>query len=436
MADLQVEATLRDKTKAGITKLQRQIERAHNKANALRNRERAAVEKAHNRSNQIRTKEKISLEKAHVRANQMRAREKAAVEKAHLRSNKLLEKESRQRKMQWAKWGAAIAAAAVVAAAAIARIGAKLFTLASNAEEVDNVLNLAFGSMSQDVEDWAATFAKATGTSRFEAREMVGDLGLIIKGMGFGSQATFDMSTRMTELARDMASAKNVKFEDALTKIRAGLLGEAEPLRVMGVALTAARVKEEAYASGIAKRGEELTEANKVEARMQIILADSIAMHGDAANTLDSSANQWVTIKAVIRDNATMLGQFFMPVFQKVLGFIRDGVNVSIDFAKKLYASSQETNRWTTFLGNVTTILGVVWNVLKPLVYALERQFRVGDQEPCHAGHRLAWWTSSTRSLPISRPATTGSPVSSQVWRKWPQRQPRPAMPGIPSLTI
>ena len=172
-----------------------------------------------------------------------------------------------------------------------------------------------------------------------------------------------------------MASAKNVKFEDALTKIRAGLLGEAEPLRVMGVALTAARVKEEAYASGIAKRGEELTEANKVEARMQIILADSIAMHGDAANTLDSSANQWVTIKAVIRDNATMLGQFFMPVFQKVLGFIRDGVNVSIDFAKKLYASSQETNRWTTFLGNVTTILGVVWNVLNPLVTLLKDSF-------------------------------------------------------------
>ena len=277
---------------------------------------------------------------------------------------KLRDEATAQMKKAQAGFGSSVKKMAKIAAAAAAVIGAavgatgfKLFKLASDAEEVTNVLHLAFGSMSNDVEAWAAKFSEATGTSRFEAREMVGDLGLIIKGLGFGSQATFDMSTRMTELARDMASAKNVRFEDALTKIRAGLLGEAEPLRVMGVALTAARVKEEAYARGIAARGAELTEANKVEARMQIILADSIAMHGDAANTLDSSANQWVEIQAVIKDAATELGQRFMPVFVQVLGYMRQGVDVAID----LVTSS---NRWTEALGNV-------WTVVKPLVNIL-----------------------------------------------------------------
>ena len=63
MASLQVEATLRDKTKAGITKLQRQIEIAHTRANTLRNKERAAVEKAHLRATRMREQEKAQLDR-------------------------------------------------------------------------------------------------------------------------------------------------------------------------------------------------------------------------------------------------------------------------------------------------------------------------------------------------------------------------------------
>ena len=105
------------------------------------------------------------------------------------------------------------------------------------------------------------------------------------------------MSSRMVELAADMASAKNVPLDVALDKIRAGLIGESEPLRTMGVLLSEARVKQEAYSSGLAKTGATLTNTQKVQARMNIILADSAAMHGDLINTQGSVANQWRAIK-------------------------------------------------------------------------------------------------------------------------------------------
>ena len=140
----------------------------------------------------------------------------------------------------------------------------------------------------------------------------------------------------------------------------------------MGVLLSEARVKQEAYASGIAKTGAELTVQQKVQARMNIILSDSVAMHGDLVNTQDSAANQWRAIKNAVKDNLTMLGQHFMPVFVKVLGYIRDGVNYSIEFAKSLYKSSQETNRYSTLLGNLVMWLKIAWNVLKPLVMLLK----------------------------------------------------------------
>ena len=71
------------------------------------------------------------------------------------------------------------------------------------------------------------------------------------------------MSSRMVELAADMASAKNVPLDVALEKIRAGLIGESEPLRTMGVLLSEARVKQEAYSSGLAETGTELTNTQK-----------------------------------------------------------------------------------------------------------------------------------------------------------------------------
>ena len=96
MADLQVEAVLRDKTKTGLSQLQRQIERAHNRANTLRNKERAAVEKAHTRSNTLISKQSVAVEKAHNRANTIRQKEQIAVEKAHSRANALREQEKAQ----------------------------------------------------------------------------------------------------------------------------------------------------------------------------------------------------------------------------------------------------------------------------------------------------------------------------------------------------
>ena len=234
------------------------------------------------------------------------------------------------------------------------------------------MIGLAFGSMKQQAIAWSVAFAKATGSSKFESRELAADLGLVIRGMGFTEQATLGMSTKMVELAADMSSAKNVPLAEALDKIRAGLIGESEPLRTMGVLLSEARVKEEAYATGLAVTGEALTNTQKVQARMNIILADSVAMHGDLINTQDSSANQWRAIKNTVSSAATELGLRLMPVFRKVLGYMRQGVDVSIALVKQLYASSKETSRWTLALDNVKLILGLVWKAVKPVVMLLK----------------------------------------------------------------
>ena len=283
------------------------------------------AEKEQARAAKARARVAIKAEKDHERATKARARVAIKAEKDHERATK-----ARAREQQRAsEKSAALARKAIFVlsgfAAALAAASVKLVALGSDAEETENVTGLAFGAMKGEAEKWAASFAASTGSSRFESVELVSDLGLIVKGMGFTEEASLGMSSRMVELAADMASAKNVPLDVALDKIRAGLIGESEPLRTMGVLLSEARVKQEAYSSGLAETGSELTNTQKVQARMNIILADSSAMHGDLINTQGSVANQWRAIKNQVFDAATAMGQKLLPVAGKVLGVLGSG---------------------------------------------------------------------------------------------------------------
>ena len=256
--------------------------------------------------------------------------------------------------------------------AAFAAVSVKLVSLGSDAEETENVTGLAFGEMKGAAESWAASFAASTGSSRFESVELVSDLGLIVKGMGFTEEASLGMSSRMVELAADMASAKNVPLDVALDKIRAGLIGESEPLRTMGVLLSEARVKQEAYSSGLAETGTELTNTQKVQARMNIILADSAAMHGDLVNTQGSVANQWRAIKNRVFDAATAMGKNLLPVASEVLGKLGEWVTKGADLLTWITKSEKRMKVFGAILaGVVVTGLGLAAAALWALVPAV-----------------------------------------------------------------
>ena len=311
-------------------------------------------------------------ERAIAAASKARARVAIKAEKDHERATK-----ARAREQQRAsEKSAALARKAIFVlsgfAAALAAASVKLVALGSDAEETENVTGLAFGKMKEAAEEWAKNFAASTGSSRFESIELVSDLGLIVKGMGFTEEASLKMSSRMVELAADMASAKNVPLDVALEKIRAGLIGESEPLRTMGVLLSEARVKEEAYASGLAETGAELTNTEKVQARMNIILEDSVAMHGDLINTQDSVANQWRAIKNDVFDAATALGQKLLPVASEVLGVLGEWVKKGADLLTWITESEERMKVFGAILaGVVVTGIGLVIGALWLLVPAI-----------------------------------------------------------------
>jgi hypothetical protein len=217
---------------------------------------------------------------------------------------------------------AALAVGALGVAAGAASF--KLVKMAGDAEEVRSKFKVTFQQEMPRMVRQLDAFSKATGASRFELRQQAADLGALLVPLVGSRRAAGDLSVGFTKLATDLSSFNNVPVGDALTAIRAGLVGEAEPLRRFGVLLNEAAVKAEAYRSGIAKSGAALTEQQKVQARANLIMAQTKLAQGDATRTADSFTNQMRKLQNQVRDTATELGLKLLPIATTVLNKLNE----------------------------------------------------------------------------------------------------------------
>lgn len=234
--------------------------------------------------------------------------------------------------------GAGLAAAVTLP---IVGIGAAALKMGIDAVESANLIEVSFGDMKKAADDWSAGLSKSLGLNRFETEKMAGVLFNMTKSMGFSKDAAFEMSTGVVKLAADMASFRNIPMEEALQKIRAGLVGEAEPLKAIGILVDDNTVKSYAYAHGIAKQGTELTQQQKVLARYGAILQQTSNDQGDLARTLDSPANQLRIMKSRIEEATTSLGMALVPaasevisVFSKLVPYLQSAVQWFTDLPK------------------------------------------------------------------------------------------------------
>jgi predicted transcriptional regulator len=200
--------------------------------------------------------------------------------------------------------------------------GAVIAKLGMDAVESRNLIEVSFGSMTSAADAWAKNLSDTLGLNRFETEKMAGTLFNMTTGMGFAKDAAFDMSTGVVKLAADMSSFRNIPMEEALTKIKSGLTGEAEPLKAIGILVDDATIKTFAYTNGIAKQGAELTQQQKVLARWGAILKQTGNDQGDLARTLESPANQLRIMKSRVEEAATALGVSLVPIMTSAIGVI------------------------------------------------------------------------------------------------------------------
>lgn len=269
-----------------------------------------------------------------------------------------------------------MAALGVGVAGGAALIGIKQsIDAASDLNESLSKVGVVFGPQANSIIKWSKGAASAMGQSQQQALEAVGTFGNLISATGVASQKTAGMSTVLTQLAGDLASFNNADPSEVLVNLRSGLVGEAEPLRKYGVQLSAARIEQEAVNLGLAKSGEELSAAAKMQAAYAIILQDTKTAQGDFARTSDGVANRQRIVAAQFEDLKAKVGSVFLPIWQTMLGWFSKGISAFKDALPDIMRVGKALFEGVgNALRVVTDWLGRVWKAIGPAVTAFGKE--------------------------------------------------------------
>ena len=205
----------------------------------------------------------------------------------------------------------------------IVGIGVAATKMAMDAVESENLFEVAMGGVADDARKWSEETSKALGLNAYNVRNNMATYNSMLTSMGLTTDESLKMSEGLTQLSYDMASFYNLKPEEAFEKLKSGITGEAEPLKALGILVNDNTIKTYAYSTGIAKQGEELTEAQKVQARYGVILESTKNAQGDLARTLDSPTNKIRMMKEQAQQLGIQFGQLLIPILEKLINVIK-----------------------------------------------------------------------------------------------------------------
>lgn len=191
--------------------------------------------------------------------------------------------------------------------------------LGSSITEVENVVDVAFGNMSEAAYNFASTAKEQFGLSELASKQYSGTMMAMLKSSGVINANAAEMSTSLAGLAGDLASFYNISTDDAFEKIRSGISGTVAPLRQLGISMTVANLEQYALTQGITKSYREMSQAEKVMLRYNYLMHATSQQQGDFARTVNTFANQWRLLKLNIQSVGAVLGQGFIAAILPVV---------------------------------------------------------------------------------------------------------------------
>ena len=235
---------------------------------------------------------------------------------------------------------------------------------ASDLQETLNKVDVSFGKQAVVVKEWAKTSITSMGLAQQSALDAAALFGDMATSMGMSTKAAADMSTGLVQLGADLASFKNISFEEAQTALAGVFTGETESLKRLGIVMTETNLEAFAMSRGITKNIKDMTQAEKVQLRYAYIMSVTKNAQGDFARTSESTANQVRMMKERFKELSAQIGQKLIPIANKLMG----GLSKLLDWFNKLSPTTQ--NLILIFIG-ITAVVGPLLIILGTLISAL-----------------------------------------------------------------
>lgn len=233
---------------------------------------------------------------------------------------------------------------------------------ASDYEENLNKLDVAFGSNSQSVKDWANNAREAYGLSKVQATQAASAFGALGKGIGLSEKDAADMSTTLAGLSADLGSYFNVGTDESSKALEGIFTGESEALKKFGVVMTDTNLQKFAEDQGLVWK--ELDQTEKTMLRYQYVLDKTKDAQGDFARTSDGTANTTKIFQASLQDLGTSIGTNLLPIITPLIQKITEIVN-------EFNELSPQTQKIITIVGLVAAAIGPVLVIIGTLISSI-----------------------------------------------------------------
>ena len=247
-------------------------------------------------------------------------------------------------------------AAAAISVDAIIEFGKQAIELGSDLQEVQNVVDVTFTTMSDKVNAFAKTASQTAGMSETMAKQYIGTFGAMANSFGFAEEEIFDMSVSLTQLAGDLASFYNLAQDEAAGKLKGIFTGETEALKELGVVMTQTALDAYAMEKGFDKTTDSMTEQEKVALRYQFVMENLSAASGDFVRTSESWANQTRTLALQFEGLMASLGTGLINIFSPAIEFLNAKVMPALNNAAEGFAALTEATGSHKLAGSISAL--------------------------------------------------------------------------------
>lgn len=218
------------------------------------------------------------------------------------------------------------------------KLGKEALQVASDLTEVQNIVDVAFGSMAWKAEKFSKSALEAFGMSELSAKKTSGTYMTMAKSAGINENAASDMAVTLAGLTGDVASFYNISQDLADVRLKSVFTGETETLKELGVVMTQTNLQAYALSQGINKNISDMNQAEQTTLRYNFVLDRLAFVQGDFARTSSSWANQIRILQECFKQLLGIIGNGLIAALTPVVQFLNMIISKLITFANVVSA--------------------------------------------------------------------------------------------------
>ncbi len=226
------------------------------------------------------------------------------------------------------KLGGAIALA--FGTRALIEFGKQAVEIASDLQEVQNVVDTVFGDMSTQIDEFSKTAIDKFGLSELSAKKYASTIGAILKPTGIATKEIANMATVLTGASGGMASFFNRSSDVVNQDIQSYFAGSAETMLKYGLNAKIANLETFALSKGINKAWKEMSEAEQQTLRFDFLVKNLGYTFNDFEKTQDSWANQTRILTERWKQFLGLIGQNLINVFTPAIKALNNFLSILI----------------------------------------------------------------------------------------------------------